>query len=45
MAETPLYRQLGAKPESPAPEGGRPYSCFASTSDVLLKTALVITLL
>jgi hypothetical protein len=22
MAETPLYRRLGAQPESPAPEGG-----------------------
>jgi hypothetical protein len=24
MAETPLYRRLGAKPESPAPKGRRP---------------------
>jgi hypothetical protein len=25
MAETPLYRRLGAKPESPAPKGRRPH--------------------
>ena len=24
MAETPLYRRLGAKPESPVPKGRRP---------------------